>query len=364
MNLLDTANITAKIHSGQSGAMPVTCHSGIDVGARPKGIFLLDSESFELIYAEEDRSAIEQFVDIDVKLVSRFNWRAHRELLANVEVIFSGWMAPVMDADFLECVPKLRAVFYGAGSVRYFTSDVFWERGIRVTSAFAANAVPVAEYTVSVAILSLKKFWSYSAAARCGRGWGDHTRPIQGVFRGTIGVVSLGMIGRKVVDMLSVYDVKVLVYCPYLSEDAAAALGVERCSLDDIFKRADVVSVHTPVLKDTIGFIDGKLVGYMKRDATLINTSRGVILNQPEVLDVLRIRPDINVVLDVTNPEPPQANDPLFSLPNVTVTPHIAGSHGRECQRMGSYMVDELKRYLRGEPLRWEVTRESVQRMA
>jgi phosphoglycerate dehydrogenase-like enzyme len=72
----------------------------------------------------------------------------------------------------------------------------------------------------------------------------------------------------------------------------------------------------------------------------------------------------LTAVLDVTDPEPPQADDPLFTLPNVIVTPHIAGSHGRECQRMASYMVEELRRYLAGQPLRWRVTREMIQTMA
>ncbi|MEY4488308.1 MAG: hypothetical protein RIQ79_816 [Verrucomicrobiota bacterium] len=307
---------------------------------------------------------IKKIAEISDPVVPFKEWHRHPEVLADTEIIFSGWSAPLMDESFLRCAPKLKAVFYGAGSVRYFVTEALWNRGILVSSASSANAIPVAEYTVGVTLLSLRDFWHRSALAKRGTGWGDHTRPIQGSFRATVGLLSFGMIARTAARMLRNFDIRVLVYCPYLNASEAKAAGVEKVGLNELFTRSDVISVHTPVLPETIGLVNARLVSSMKHGATLINTARGVILAQREVEDVLRRRPDLQAVLDVTDPEPPKADDSLLTLPNVTVTSHIAGSHGRDCQRMGHYMVEELKNYLAGRPLRWNVTRDMVARMA
>lgn len=331
---------------------------------KPRAVFALDPAAIDLIYGREDREALNELVEITGLILTNENWRAHADVLREAEFIFSGWKAPRMDAAFLAAAPRLRAVFYGAGSIRYCVSDAFWARGIAITSALAANAVPVAEYTVAVSILALKQFWRRAALARRGEGWGDHTRPIPGAFRATIGLISLGMIARKVVEMLAAYDVRVVAYCPFLDDEEAALLNVERASLEEVFRIADVVSVHTPLLPETTGLVDGRLVSLMRPDATLINTSRGGVLDQPSIIEALGVRSDLTAVLDVTEPEPPKADDPLFTLPNIIVTPHIAGSHGRECQRLGSYMVDECRRHLAGQPLRWQITREMMHKMA
>jgi len=331
---------------------------------KPRAVFAIDPAAIDLVYGREDREALGELAEIGDLILTDENWRDHAGVLREVEFIFSGWKAPRMDAAFVAAAPRLRAVFYGAGSIRYCVSDAFWDRGIVITSALAANAVPVAEYTVAVCILALKQFWRRAAQARLGEGWGDHTRPIPGAFRATIGLLSLGMIARKVVEMLAAYDVRVVVYCPFLEEEEAALLNVERVSLEDLFRVSDVVSVHTPLLPETTGLVNGRLVGLMRPDATLVNTARGPVFDQPSVISALRARPDLTAVLDVTDPEPPKADDPLFTLPNVIVTPHIAGSHGRECQRLGSYMVEEFRRYISGHALQWEVTRDMLGKMA
>ncbi len=324
----------------------------------------MDPPSQRLIYGEEEMAELGRLTDLSETVVSFKEWTRHPETLAEAELIFSGWSAPLMDEAFLRAAPRLRAVFYGAGSVRYFLTPAFWARDIVITSAASANAIPVAEYTVGTVLLSLRHFWTKAREARRGHGWGDHTRPVPGSFRATVGLLSFGAIGRSVARLLRHFDLRVLVHCPFLEAADATTAGVERVGLDELFARSDVVSVHTPVLPETVGLVTGRLVSSMKPGATLINTARGVILAQREVEAVLRRRTDLHAVLDVTDPEPPSADDPLLSLPNVTVTSHIAGSHGRDCQRMGHYMVEELKNYLAGRPLRWRVTREQLEHMA
>jgi len=309
-----------------------------------KAAFILDPASQPLIYGPEEQRDIAELVEV-----------VPASQLSEAEIILSGWGAPKMDEAFLARAPKLQAVFYGAGSTRYFTTEAFWERDIVLTSAAAANAVPVADYTVSVILLSLKHFWRYAALTRTGEGWGDHKRPIPGIFRRTVGIISLGMIGRMVQQRLRALDLNVITYDPFANGDS---------SLEEVFREADVVSLHTPWMRETEGMITGKLLASMKPGATFINTARGAIVNEAELVEVFRQRPDLTAVLDVLWPEPPEKDSPLLTLPNVVVTPHIAGSHGSEIQRLGRYMVEELQRYLAGEPLQWQITRKQAAMLA
>ena len=110
--------------------------------------------------------------------------------------------------------------------------------------------------------------------------------------------------------------------------------------------------------------ITGEMLMSMKENATFINTSRGAIVDEPALHQVLAKRPDLTAVLDVTYPEPPPPDSPLYTLENVVLTPHIAGSLSAECHRMGQYAIDECRRYLNGEPLLYRVTEEMAAKMA
>ena len=224
-------------------------------------------------------------------------------------------------------------------------TEDFWAREIPLSSAAAANAVPVAEFTLAQIIFSLKRVWF-------------HSREMSRTRQSTVGIVSLGLIGRRVRELLRILDVRVLAYDPFVTADCAAEMDVELVSLEDLFQRSDVVTLHTPLLKETEGVITGDLVASMKFGASLINTARGGIIDEPQMIEVLRRRRDLFALLDVVVNEPLPADSPLFSLPNVVLTPHIAGALDGECQRLGRSMIDEAERFLNGESLHWEVTRE------
>jgi len=187
---------------------------------------------------------------------------------------------------------------------------------------------------------------------------------VPGGYRSLVGLVSLGAAGRATAKLLRSFDVSLLAYDPSLNPAEAEELGVELMSLEDLFRRSDVVSLHAPWIPETEGLITGRLIASMKDGATLINTSRGAIVAEEEMIDVLRERPDLSAVLDVTFPEPPAPDSPLRSLPNIILTPHIAGSLQRERQRVAFEMVEELRRYLTGEPLRHRITSEMLAGMA
>lgn len=328
-----------------------------------KGLYLLNTDAYDKIYGEPERQAIAELVEVVAPQHTAQAVAENPTVLADVDVIFSGWGMAKLDEALLAAAPELKIVFYGAGSIRGFATDAAWDRGIVITSAYAANAVPVVEYTLATILLSLKRFWHYALTVKNEGAYPSKT-PVPGAYDSTVGLISLGMIGRMVAERLRTFDVNVIAYDPYVSIESGAALGVEMVSLDEVFARADVVSLHTPWLPETVGMITGAHLAAMKPGATFINTARGAVVREAEMIAILQQRPDLYVVLDVTYPEPPEPGSPLYTLPNVLLTPHIAGSMFTECRRMGQYMIDELKCYLAGEPLQWSISRERAKIMA
>jgi phosphoglycerate dehydrogenase-like enzyme len=320
---------------------------------RPTARYVLRPSAAELIYGPAQREAIAALADVVGPPISAEQLKAEPELMKGVEVLLSGWGAPLMDAVFVRAAPDLRLVLYGAGAVRSFVTADLFERGIRLSSANAANAVPVAEFTLAVVLFSLKHGWRL---ARQVIGSDDPRRQSgPGAYHETVGLIGLGTVGRLVCRLLAPFDLHIIGYDPYCTPEEATELGVSLVSIEELFERSAVASVHAPLYDATRGLVTGSLLDTMRAGATLINTSRGAVLRQDEVTAVLTRRQDLDAVLDVTEPEPLAADHPLRLLPNVTITPHLAGSLGRECLRLGDTMVDELRRWSSGEPLRYEV---------
>ncbi|ATC64207.1 glycerate dehydrogenase [Nibricoccus aquaticus] len=288
--------------------------------------------------------------------------------LGEVEVLFTGWLCPRLDTALLTRMPRLRVVFHGAGSLRGILTEESWARGIVFANAAALNAIPTAEYAFGSILLSLKRAWQQAAVVRQRRAYSVvpsvSPLPLPGGVDSTVGLASLGQVGRRVAEWLGQLDVKIIAHDPFASAETFARLKIRPVSLDQLFAEADIVSLHTPLLPATAGMVNARLLARMKPGATLINTARGGLVNERDLVAALRDRPDLQAILDVTDPEPPEAMSPLYDLPNVFLTPHLAGSLGPECRRMGRAMVDEFGRFLRGEPLRHGVTREEFMRMA
>ena len=332
--------------------------------SRPRAVFLLSEGVFDRVYGSASREQIGSLAEVAAHVLTPATWRQHPEITQEAEWIFSSWTMPVVNQDFLAAFPKLRVIFYAAGTIKEFATDALWERGIVVTSAFAANAIPVAEFTVAQIVLSLKSVWRVALQIKHEKTVASRNIPTQGVYNATVGLISLGMIGRLVAEQLRHFQVRVMAFDPYLSGKDAGDLGVELCSLDEIFSQSDVVSCHTPLLKETEGLLGKSHFARMKPYATFLNTARGAVVDEAGLIEVLRERPDLFALLDVTWPEPPVAGSPLYELPNVILTPHIAGSKNNECWRMAQYMAEEAARLVAGKPLRYAVTASQLERMA
>lgn len=328
-----------------------------------KGLYIMNQDSFTKVYSPENREQIERHIDIYAPLMSAEEASTAPEILKDAEVIFAGWGAPRMDKDFIEAATSLKAVFYGAGTVKKLVTPEFWERGIKLTSAYAANAVPVAEFTLAQILFSLKKGWKHVEMIRKNISYPAKLH-VPGGYKSMVGIISLGMIGKIVARLLKSFDMNIVAYDPFFSESEAKDIGVKLVSLEELFKISDVVSLHTPWLKETEGMIDGKLFTLMKKESTFINTARGAIVNEEAMVEILSERTDITALLDVTYPEPPVEGSPLYTMENIILTPHIAGSMDGECARMGYYMVEELNRYMKDEEFLWNITEEKAKILA
>lgn len=265
-------------------------------------------------------------------------------LLAPVEVLVTGWGSPELDAVRLDRMPRLRAVAHSAGSVKPVVDDDVWARGIAVASSAAANAVPVAEFTVAMIVLAAKRAFATAASLAADPRGGpvdvEGSWPVIGMHGLTVGVVGASRVGRAVIERLRGHDVRVLVSDPYLSDHEAAVLGVTRVDLDTLAAHSDIVTLHAPLLPSTRGMIGRTVIERFRPGATLVNTARGGIVDQEALADRLD-RGDLAAVLDVTEPEHLPADARLRGTPNTFITPHIAGSLGNELRRLAGNAVRE-----------------------
>ena len=326
----------------------------------PRAAFLGSSaERIRAVYAQGRFEQVEQLTDCVPQIMSLAE--VETGALSEVEVLFSTWGFPKLSEAQLDKMPDLRAVFYAAGSVQGFARPLL-QRDILVVSAWAANAVPVAQWTLAQILLANKGYHrnqrEFTGARKGGQFRG------RGNFGATVALLGAGQIGRRVIELLQPFDLKIIVFDPFLPADVAASLGVEKVELDEAFARGDLVSNHLANLPATVGMLRGAHFAALPADATFINTGRGATVRETEMIEVLQSRPDIIALLDVTHPEPPAPDSPLWDLPNVHLTSHIAGSIGDEVVRMADYAIEEFVRWQRKEPLRYAVSEEMLESMA
>ncbi len=314
------------------------------------------------VYDRGRRDRLEQMVELYPHVVSAGNFAHHAKHLRDLEVIFSTWGMVPLGAGELAQLPALQAVFYAAGTVQSFARPLLC-RGILLVSSWAANAVPVAEFTLAQILLSCKGYFRNTRACRSPRQRpGAPSGP--GAFGETVGIIGVGMVGGKVCRLLPPFELKVVAHDPSLEDGEAARLGVEKVGLDAVFARSYVVSNHLPDLPSTRKMLDRKLFASMRENATFINTGRGAQVVEEDLIAVLKERPDLTALLDVTDPEPPLEDSEFYPLPNVQLSSHIAGSQGEEIVRQADFAIDEFENWEAGRPLRYRVTLEMLETMA
>ncbi len=315
------------------------------------------------VFGQERRERITSLTDMYPVVLNGKNIADHAPALCDLEVVFATWGLPAFSDEQFEQLQNLKAVFYAAGNVKGF-ADRLIERDILLVSAWAINAIPVAEMVLAQILLTCRGYFRAVRGYRESRKGGEAKSFGRfGVNGETIGVIGLGRIGTRLTEHLRPFGFHVLANDPFLTAERASELGVEQVSLKELFERSYVVSNHIPDLTATKGVLDGSLFETMREGATFINTGRGAQVVEADLVRVLGERPDLTVLLDVTDPEPPAAESELWTLPNVVISPHVGGSVGDEVVRMADCVIDEFEAWERGEPLRYQVTGEVLATM-
>lgn len=327
-------------------------------------LFGTNQIQFGKVYTPKVLEDLSKYGELSEK-INQKNLEENKEFLSDCEIAFSTWGMPQFTKEEIaEYMPKLKAVFYSAGTVQYFARP-FLESGIKVYSAFAANAVPVAEYTFAQITLAAKGYFQAQSNYRF--------LPVRalafansstGNFGCKVGLVGLGAIGRMVAEKLKALDVEVYACDPFVPEETAKELGVTLVDMETLFSECDIISNHLANKPELENIFNGKLFKRMKKRSTFINTGRGAQVNEFALALSLICHPSRTFVGDVIKKEFFPYICPLFWCPNAFLTPHIAGSTGKEPQRMAYYMMEEMESFTKGEKTKYEVTLESLERMA
>lgn len=300
----------------------------------------------DYVYGHGRRETVAQLTDLYPEIITADNFEQHTDALKNTEVIFATWGMLNLTEAQLEMMPSLKAVFYAAGATDAFARPVL-KKNITLCSAWQANAIPVAEFCVGQILLACKGFFQNIADCRKRLNCQGKAYRGVGIYETTVALIGAGAIALKTQELLSSYNLNVIVV-PSRKERRTI-------SLEEAFKNAYVVSNHLPNRDDNQGVLNADLFRLMPHGATFINTGRGAQVNEQDLITVMRERPDLTALLDVTYPEPAPPESELYDVPNIYISSHIAGSLNNEVTRMADYMISEFKHWEAGEPLEYQV---------
>lgn len=299
---------------------------------------------------------------LDPQPLQNFSDDRALRMLAKTDILITGWGAPPVGPEVLAAAPQLRLIAHAAGTVKGIIGEQIFDAGIAVTHAAEANSVPVAEFTLAAIIFVGKqvfRFRDYYVSDRDRERTHAMQRLAIGNYRRTVGIVGASRIGRRVIELLRPFQYQVLLFDPTVDTAEARILGTEKVDLETLMKRSDIVSLHAPSLPSTLHMISAAELSLMKDGATLINTARGALVDEAALLETLATG-RIDAIIDVTDPEIPEKGSAFYDLPNVFLTPHIAGAVGLERGRLGDMAIDEIERFTRGEPLLYQIQRRDL----
>lgn len=264
----------------------------------------------------------------------------------------------IIEADFIfrevfERGRKLKLVGACRGNVTHVDIEAATEHGVLVVNTPARNATAVAELTVGLMLALVRNIPAAHQMVSSG-GWVDPT-VCYSSFRGTelagktIGIVGFGAIGQQVARMLSSFETSILVYDPYVDSEEITRMDARPIGLDELLEQSDFVTLHCPVLPETMGLINAHRISSMKPTAYLVNTAGAAIVDREAIVQALKERHIAGAAFDVYETWPVQPDNPLLKLDNVILTPHIGGSTYETVERHSQMIADDIARFLRGE---------------
>ena len=284
-----------------------------------------------------------------------------KKVIKDADIAVTSWGNPSFTKEILDECPNLKLVVHAAGSVKPIVSDELWKRGIRVCASTKPLGIGVAETALGFAISASKNFYALNDDIHNG---GYEVKDVKELYELTVGVVSAGWVGRHFIKLLNNFGVDILLYDPFVSCEDAEKMGCKKVELDDLLKNSDIVSLHAPSIPETNHMINADTLKLMKKDAVLINTSRGSVIDEKALYEYMAAGNLKYACLDVYDPEPIEKDNPLRTLPNVIMTPHIAGLAANGKLRIGMHAAEEIERFIENKPMECEVKEEMLAKMA
>lgn len=329
-----------------------------------KNIVLLMNDSLRnSIFDEKTMAELREFGNVYINDVDENpDSERAKELIKDAHIVITSWGCPQIDKEILDTAPNVELVAHAAGSVKGIVSDELWDRGIRVTGSAKAIGIGVAETALGLTIASLKNMWQLSENTSKGE-WNLGKDKVREVYGVNIGVIGAGRAGSHYIELMKNFDVNILLYDPVLTADQAKDMGAKKVELEELLRESDVVSIHAPSIPETDKMLNSETLALMKDDAVLINTARGSIIDEDALVAELK-KGRLFACLDVTDPEPPAEDHPFRTLPNVILTPHIAGAVNNGLYRIGSYVAEEVRRFEDGKKMDGEVLQEELDKLA
>jgi Phosphoglycerate dehydrogenase and related dehydrogenases len=284
-----------------------------------------------------------------------------RDLIKNVDVCITHWGSPLFTKKVLENADRLGLIAHAAGSVADIVTDAVYEKGIKVCSANNIMAKYVAEGTLLYILAGLRQITKHDRDMKRKMLWERRKEESRGLFGEKIGLVGLGTIGMYLLDLLKPFDVRIKLYDPYISKNSLSKYpNVELDTLENVLAFGNIISLHSSLTSETRNMISRERLKLIKDNALFVNTARGAIVDE-EALTIELENKRINAVLDVFKNEPLDINSRLRNMDNVILIPHMAGAPAREV--MTYAMIEEIKRFKRGEPFIYEIPYEKYKLM-
>ena len=287
------------------------------------------------------------------------------EVMRDADILLSGWGTKALTEEVLSPAPNLRLWVHSAGSMAPMATDAVWKRDLLLSTANDVLARGVAEYALALTIIALKQVIPLNRALRNGVPWREAraSRLVQELCTMRVGIVGFGRVGRHLARLLSAFrDLDIVVSDPFALDALFDEYGVRWMDLSELCATSEVIHNCVPSTPKTRGLFNADRLRSMKDHAIFINTGRGATVDEAALIEELQAG-RIYACLDVTDPEPPEPGSLFYTLPNCLLTPHIAGAAGNGRRLLGQFAVDEILRYLSGQPLEGQVSRREVEGM-
>lgn len=282
--------------------------------------------------------------------------------IMDVDVCMTGWGSSRYDKDALETAKRLRIVAHTGGSVAGIVSDYLYDKGITVLSGNMLYAESVAEGTITYILCALRKIPYFSNEMQKGV-WSKNGSFInEGLLNQKVGLVGFGAVAKFLVKMLAPFNTEIKVFDPYLSDEILLSYGVQRASLEEIFRSSKIISIHAAKTPDTYHMIGKDLLQVIPDDALLVNTARASIIDTSALEEELA-KNRFKAVLDVFDVEPLPANSKLFHLPNVILMPHMAGPTIDRRKIVTLALIDDIQRIYEGKQPKLSIDRKYAMAM-